>query len=179
MGSRPIAQFADIAYGLRAEGFAVAGLVERNEFVAARRRCTMELEELASRTVLTISEDRGPLARGCRLDRAALSKAESLLMDALAIRPDIVIINKYRKSEAEGSGLREPISCAAQLGIPTVVGVPCRNLDQWRAFAGELAEEVTAEPEPILSWLERRGLACTPVSSRAHLTQASAHMRQA
>ena len=170
---------ADVAYGLRAGGFVVAGLVQRNEFVAGRRRCTMQMEELASGTVLTISEDRGPLARGCRLDRAALSKAESLLMDALAIRPDIVIINKFGKSEAEGSGLREPISCPAQLGVPTVVGVPYRNLDQWRAFAGELAEEVTAEPEPILSWLERRGLHCTIASFRARPTQASPQMCQA
>jgi hypothetical protein len=168
---------AQIAYGLRDEGLMVAGLVQRNEFIAGRRRCNMEMEEMASRTVLTISEDRGPLARGCRLDRAALARAESLLMDALAMRPDIVIINKFGKSEAEGGGLREPISIAAQLGVPTVVGVPYRNLEQWRAFAGEFAEEVTAERDPILCWLERWGLCCSVASPGAHSTQASVDMR--
>ncbi len=158
---------ADIAYGLRSQGFVVAGLVQRNEMVAGRRRCNMEMEEMASKTVLTISEDRGPLARGCRLDRAALSRAESLLMNALAMQPDVVIINKFGKSEAEGGGLREPISIAAQLGVPTVVGVPFRNLEQWRAFAGEFAEEVMAEQKPIRSWLERRGVRCSVASFAA------------
>ena len=51
-------------------------------------------------------------------------------------QPRLLIVNKFGKIEADGGGLREAIAEAVDLGIPVLVGVPARNLDRWRAFAG-------------------------------------------
>ena len=149
---------ADLGYRLRDAGVAVAGIVQHNTFVRDRAKCNMEVEELASGTVLQLSEDRGMAARGCRLDRGALSEAAALLAASLGSGPEILILNKFGKIEAEGRGLRDALAEAVALGIPIVVGVPYRNLDQWRAFADSLAEECEAGSERVLRWLAERGL---------------------
>ena len=42
--------------------------------------------------------------------------------------------------------------------MPILVGVPFRNLDQWRLFAGDMAEECTVDSPHIQIWLQARGL---------------------
>jgi Protein of unknown function (DUF2478) len=74
------------------------------------------------------------------------------------------VVNKFGKIEADGGGLREAIADAVCLGIPVLVGVPMRNLDRWRAFAGSLSVELPADAAAISDWLESQGL---PVRSGA------------
>jgi hypothetical protein len=145
-------------YALRAAGLSVAGLVQLNTFERDPGKCDMAVEELFSGTVLQLSEDRGKEASGCRLDRSILTQAAGLLLTALEDRPDILVLNKFGKVEAEGEGLRDALAKAVELGVPILVGVPFRNLDQWRLFAGDMAEECPVDSPLIQSWLSARGL---------------------
>lgn len=145
-------------YALRAAGLSVAGLVQLNTFERDPGKCDMAVEELFSGTVLQLSEDRGKEASGCRLDRSILTQAAGLLLTALEERPDILVLNKFGKVEAEGEGLRDALAKAVELGVPIFVGVPFRNLDQWRLFAGDMAEECPVDSPQIKSWLLARGL---------------------
>jgi len=151
---------ADLGYGLRTAGLRVAGLVQHNRFVRDRRKCDMEVEELWSGILLRISEFRGNGARGCRLDRSALTEAVTLMKKALVNRPALLILNKFGKIEAEGAGLRDVIAEAFGLEIPMIMGVPLRNVDQWRSFAGDAAEECTLDAARVSRWLMARGIAC-------------------
>jgi hypothetical protein len=144
---------ADVGYKLRDRGVNVGGVVQRNTFVRNRTKCDMELEELQSGEVFQISEDRGAFAKGCRLDRSVLARISSAMEDVVAQRPAILVVNKFGKVEAEGGGLRDVIALAVQLGIPTIVGVPFRNVDQWRAFAGNFAQEVGLEAASDSVWV--------------------------
>jgi hypothetical protein len=146
--------FSDLGYALRDEGFAVAGIVQINKDNPDREKCDMDVEELASGTVLRISEDRGKEAMGCRLDHGALAHAAALLLAALDNGPELVIVNKFGKVESQGKGLLDAIAKAVQLGIPTIVGVPYRNVDQWRSFTDGLAEECESGSPRILEWLD-------------------------
>lgn len=148
---------SNLGYKIRDARIAVAGLVQHNKFIRERTRCNMELEELASGMVLKISEDRGEEARGCRIDRGAMSEAANLLSSSLEREPDLLILNKFGKLEAEGRGLRDILSDAVQLGVPIVVGVPYRNIEQWRAFTGGLAEECPIESNRGREWLLQQG----------------------
>lgn len=148
---------SDLGYRLRDAGIAVAGIVQRNRFIRDRTKCDMEVEELASGIVLKLSEDRGKEARGCRLDRRALSEAASLLSASLESGPELVILNKFGKTEAEGRGLRDALVDAVQLGVPVIVGVPFRNIEQWRIFAEGLAEECGIGASRLNEWLARNG----------------------
>jgi nucleoside-triphosphatase THEP1 len=148
---------SDLGYKIRDAGIAVAGIVQHNKFIRDRTRCDMEVEELASGTVLQLSEDRGKEARGCRLDRGALSEAASLLSASIENGPDLVILNKFGKTEAEGQGLRDTLAQAVQLGVPVIVGVPFRNIEQWRIFAEVLAEECGIDSPRPYEWLSLHG----------------------
>lgn len=145
-------------YALRAGGLSVAGLVQLNTFERDPGKCDMAVEELFSGAVLQLSEDRGKEAKGCRLDRGILAEAAGLLLAALEEKPDIVVLNKFGKVEAEGEGLRDALAKAVELDVPIVVGVPFRNLDQWRLFAGDLAEECPVDSPKIKQWLAARDL---------------------
>lgn len=148
---------SDLGYKVRDAGIAVAGIVQHNQFVRDRTKCDMEVEELSSGLVLKISEDRGKEARGCRLDRGALSEAASLLSASIETGPELVILNKFGKTEAEGRGLRDTLALAVQLGVPVIVGVPFRNIEQWRIFAEGLAEECGIGSPRLDEWLSRHG----------------------
>lgn len=144
---------AEWGYSLRSAGLTVAGLVQLNTFVRNPGKCDMAVEELFSGTVLQLSEDRGPEARGCRLDRNILAEASALLLNALDEKPDILVLNKFGKIEAEGAGLRDVLAKAVELEVPIIVGVPFRNVDQWRIFAGDMAEECPIDSTRIRRWV--------------------------
>ena len=148
---------SDLGYKIRDAGIAVAGIVQHNNFIRDRTKCDMEIEELASRTILQLSEDRGKNARGCRLDRGVLSEAAALLSASLENEPELVILNKFGKLEAEGRGLRDTLADAVQLGVPIVIGVPYRNIEQWRAFTEGLAEECSVGSSRLHDWLLQQG----------------------
>ncbi len=149
---------AATAYRLRDDGAKVAGLVQINTDVPGRTKCDMAVEELYTRTRFQLSEDRGPAARGCRLDHSRLTEAAGLLIDVLDQDLDLIVLNKFGKVEAEGGGLRDLIGRTVLLGIPMIVGVPYRNLDQWRHFAAGLSDECEVSQADVARWLVAKGL---------------------
>ena len=148
---------SDLGYKIRDAGIAVAGIVQHNKFIRDRTKCDMEIEELSSGIVLQLSEDRGKEARGCRLDRGVLSEAAALLSTSLENKPELVILNKFGKLEAEGRGLRDTLAEVVQLGVPIVIGVPYRNIERWRAFTEGLAEECSVGSSRLHDWLLLQG----------------------
>ena len=119
----------------------VAGFLQHDRARADRRKCDMYLEDLATGAMIAISEDRGADSHGCRLDNDAMARAEALCAAALADQPDLLVINKFGKTEGEGGGFRPLMAHALETGVPIVIAVPRRNLAPWRAFAGDLAQE--------------------------------------
>jgi len=131
---------------LTAAGATCAGFLQRDEPARpGRSRCDMIIECLSTGERLTISEDRGPLARGCRLDVGVLVSALASARDAIRARPDVVVVNKFGKTEAEGHGFRPIVADAMELGIPVLIAVPWRNIESWRLFAGDFACEIAAD----------------------------------
>lgn len=130
---------------LTARGVFVAGFVQINEAQPGRSRCDMILHEMASGEEICISEDRGPHARGCKLNLPEMVRAEGLLTAALQRGPDLLIVNKFGKMEALGGGFRPQITSAVEAGVPVLIAVPRRNLEAWHAFAGGLSNDVSVE----------------------------------
>ncbi len=142
-GAAPL--LSRLAESLCQRGLRVAGVIEHLED-NPDGPCDVRLEVLGARigagNAIALSASRGRGARGCRLDTDALMRAVSLTQAALEAGADILIINKFGKMEAEGSGFRPVLADAVMRGIPVVIGVPARNLDAFRVFAGEMAVEV-------------------------------------
>jgi len=136
-----------LALALIERDVGLAGLVQHNAPRHGRSRCDMVLEDLASSQHVAISQDRGPEARGCMLDVGQLLAASLLVEESLSRYPDLVILNKFGKSESEGGGFRPLIAKVIESECPLVIAVPWRNIDSWRAFVGPLAKEVVFENE--------------------------------
>lgn len=153
-GAYPDALLDRIVRDFQAAGYRIAGVLQHDFARRDRTRCDMNLEDLSSGELVALSEDRGPAARGCRIDQGGLVRAAALVEAALARGPvDLLVVNKFGKIESEGGGLRDVIAEAAACGIPVIVGVPLRNLDAWNAFAGAFATPFPVTGAGLGDWL--------------------------
>ncbi|HEY0329330.1 MAG TPA: DUF2478 domain-containing protein [Rhodopseudomonas sp.] len=152
-GGAASSYIAELGYRLREAGTSIAGIVQYKPTLPAPSRCAIEVEELTSRFVLQLSEDGADQPFGCGIDPEALAEAAALITAALRKHPDVVLLNKFGRLEAEGGGLRETIAEAIQLGTPLIAGVPRRNLGPWRALTKGLAEEIAIGSSRLYQWL--------------------------
>lgn len=142
---------AAVADALEAEGIRLCGVVQTNTARADRPKCEMDLRVLPDGPTLRISEDRGALARGCILDRAALEQTVIEVSRRLH-GADVLIVNKFGKREAEGHGMVPVIAEALETGIPVLVGVNKLNLEPFLAFAGEMSLALPADMRQAVDW---------------------------
>jgi hypothetical protein len=149
----PDGLFRQIVEACRAAGIATAGVLQHLASANADRRCDVYLEDLSTGQLTALFENRGSEARGCRLDGAALADVTARIENSLESEPDILVLNKFGKSECEGEGMRSVIASAMARDIPVVIGVPRRNVDAFRDFAGGFALELSADLPAVLQWL--------------------------
>lgn len=136
---------------LTAEGVALTGTVQTDTPRAGRSKCDMDLRVLPDGPVLRISQDRGELARGCRLDGGALEMAAAEVARRLEDAA-LLVVNKFGKQETQGRGMVPVIVDAIGKGIPVVVGVNALNRPAFLEFADGLAEALPADPDAIAAW---------------------------
>lgn len=164
--SYPQATFQRVVKLGRSRALKLAGVLQHPACDDFAHRCDVILEDLVSGERTELFERRGRGATGCRLDIAALTDVTVRLERALRHEPDLLMLNKFGKVEAEGGGLVDPIAVAIDRGIPVIIGVPARNLAAWRMFAGDLAVEFTPDCAEITGWLDcvcRRSPASAPL----------------
>lgn len=151
----PQLTFERIVEDCRRRGLKVAGVLQHPVCSEAAGHCDVALEELTTGLRTDLFEDRGPGASGCRLDEAALAEVNGQVARSLDADPDLLILNKFGKVEAEGRGLLDLVAMAVDRGIPVVIGVPIRNLAPWRDFAGGMSVEFGDDPSQVADWLNR------------------------
>ncbi|MCL6283142.1 DUF2478 domain-containing protein [Ruegeria sp. 2012CJ41-6] len=139
-------------------GTALAGVVQTNTECADGYTCDMDLKVLPSGQTIRISQSLGANARGCRLDPAELERAVGLVTQSLDAGPELLIINKFGKHEADGRGFRPVIADALEREIPVLVGVNGLNLDRFQEFAGGMAEVLEADIDTLRNWLDPASL---------------------
>ena len=135
-GTEVHALLAALVDGLRAQGLTIGGLVQRHGAALPGGRRAVLVEDLGSGRHRRLDTPRGPEAVGCTLDSEALSHAAVDLRAAIAARPDLLVVNRFGCSEAEGGGLRAEIAEAICAGIPLLIAVRDDYLPAWEAFLG-------------------------------------------
>jgi hypothetical protein len=101
---------------------------------------------------LDLMQDLGACAEGCRLDTAALAEAAGLLAQSLESRPDLLLVSRYGRIEAEGGGYLATIGAAAVEAVPTLVCVGAKYAEHWREFSGGLAESLPLTLAALTGW---------------------------
>ena len=141
-----------VSQTLQAEGIPLAGAVQRMLPAPRGHRCDADLLLLANGQSVTLPEERGEGARGCRLNIPAFEAATEVVRQHLADHPALLIINRFGKREALGTGFRPAIAEAVERGIPILVGVPERNWEAFCAFIGMEISVLPPEAQTILLW---------------------------
>lgn len=153
-GTRCEAFLQDVTGVMIDRGMRLAGLIQRSDPRPDRVKCDMHLLDLSTGEGHRISDDRGPLARGCVLNTDRLLHACEKAQAGLCDLTDLLVLCKFGKAEVEGGGFRALIAKALELSVPVLIGVPLVNLTPFRAFAGELARviELSAiNPDPLIA----------------------------
>lgn len=142
-------EFAD---HLQARGFSLAGVVQTNSDRPGSHHCDMDVRVLPTGPVIRINQVLGEESRGCRLNPVALEEAVALVEAGLERSPDLLIINKFGKHEAEGRGFRPLIAEALAREIPVLLGVNALNRKAFEEFSGGYAQEIVANAEGLGAW---------------------------
>ncbi|MCA8882661.1 MAG: DUF2478 domain-containing protein [Rhodobacteraceae bacterium] len=146
---------AGFARDLADRGVSLAGVVQSNTERPGAGPCDMDLTLLPDGPVIRISQSLGDGARGCRLDTAALEDAVAHVGARLSAAPDLLILNKFGKREANGHGFRALIGQAVSAGVPVLLAVPPSNRAAFDLFTGGLAEPVPAQAAALRAWFAR------------------------
>jgi nucleoside-triphosphatase THEP1 len=148
---RVVGDLVDLA---RSAGIEVAGVTQKNIHRVDRIHNDMHLVSLCSSEEYRISEDRGAMASGCRLDRDLIARAavdvERVLMSGT---PRLLVINKFGKAEEEGGGMRNAIALAIEAGIPVLMTVGRLSMGSLLDFAGPLVEVTEPDRRAVKDWL--------------------------
>jgi hypothetical protein len=141
--------FAQLIALLPARGATIGGVVQSpcGETVLATH--------IETGRQVDIMQNLGACSEGCRLDTGALAEAAGLLARSLAARPDLLIVSRFGRAEAEGGGFLAEIGEAAVLGQPTLIGVSAKHEALWRAYAQDFAETLPCALAPVLDWWEQ------------------------
>ena len=87
-----------------------------------------------------------------KLDNSMLLEISEVAMRDLELAPDLLIVNRFGRSEAEGHGFRQVIEKAFLTGIPVLTAVKDEYYDDWKAFSAELGHELSPDLSEVLAW---------------------------
>ncbi|NDW44589.1 DUF2478 domain-containing protein [Ruegeria sp. PrR005] len=138
---------------LKEEGCRVLGTLRLVEPSEAAGHCGCNLWLLPDGPLVRITQDLGAGSTSCRMDAGAMEDAVGQATARLATQgADLVVLNKFGLSEAEGRGFRAMIAEALACGVPVLIGVSETHRGAFERFAGGLDESLPPEEGAILDW---------------------------
>lgn len=158
---------------LQAQGHRVRGLLMRHVGgPAGDTACGVQmfLWDVATREDYLVSQPMGSLSKACRADPQGFARASVVLRHALDEKPDLVVLNRFGKLEAEGSGLSAELLALMAEGVPVLTAVAPAYRTAWARFSGGAAV-LPADEAAVRSWLRSVLSASSPVRVGApHVT---------
>ncbi|CAN2533019.1 hypothetical+protein [Methylocapsa aurea] len=153
------ALIADFARRLSDSGARVAGVTQARMPDEATGRSRIVLRDIADGALYAISQDLGAGSVACNLDSSELALACAAIERRIAEGVDLVVISKFSKQEASSGGLADAFRAAMVAKVPVVTAVSPHYVDEWRQFAGPLAETLEMNAEALDRWWKKLRLA--------------------
>ncbi len=145
----------DVITALCMRGLSLTGVVQTRGTVHGACHCAdMDLVSLSNGQVFRISQPLGEGARGCRLNPEGLAYCSAALACELANAPDLLILNRFGKGEAEGRGFRDLMSQAMLAGIPVLTAVRETYAAEWQEFSGDMGYDLSPDFATVMGWVD-------------------------
>lgn len=142
-----------VAGRLARDGIRLAGALRPVSRGTARGICHSDLWLLPEGPLVRTTQELGAGSAACRMDVGAFEEAVGLAASRLqAGGTDLVLLNKFGLSEAEGRGFRSLIADALGRGLPVLTGVSDIHRPAFERFAEGLATRLPPEEDAILDW---------------------------
>ena len=143
----------DISRKAAKTGILVGGLVQETCGGIGGCAQSVQVVDIRSGEKFNIWEDRGPCARGCRLNEHGLSISEKILDQAIRDKVDLLIINRFGRAESLGRGLVGSFVQAMEANIPLLTSVREPYVEAWHEFHGCLADNLQSNRTQIENWV--------------------------
>jgi hypothetical protein len=145
------ALLAEMAAHWRACGLNVCGALAESDRVADRTCSAGFLCNIETGARYAMYLDESPAHTSCHLDETGIVEACASVLDRIAAS-DVVVLSKFGKVEAVGSGLFEAFETAIALGKPILTSVAPKHRYAWDRFAPD-AVILSPERAALESWL--------------------------
>ena len=130
----------------------VAGVIE-DPPVAGEGPCgSGDLRSLSDGRRFPIMQDLGPGAVSCRLDAAGVVCACDSVLRGIDAGCDLVVLSKFGKIEAAGSGLAPAFARAMEDGLPILTSVSPKFSEALDRFAAPLYVLLLPELADVEAW---------------------------
>lgn len=139
---------------LRDRGVRLAGVVQAYPDECENCASGLNFRDIEAGDIIRYSQQLGAGSEGCALDPQALAGVSQRIVDALGRGPELVVINRFGKAEADGHGLRGVIEAAMLAEVPLLVAVRDDFLPDWENFHGGLAEPLPLDQAAVVQWCE-------------------------
>jgi Protein of unknown function (DUF2478) len=130
----------------------VAGVVAETHGFADRACSAGFLRNVHTGERYSIFQDFGPGSTTCHLDeRGVLAATEAVRRD-ISAGCDLVVLSKFGKLEASGTGLLNAFNAAIDADIPVLTSVSPAREQTWAKFASPSFVVLAADPVKIDEW---------------------------
>lgn len=143
---------------LIASGVAVGGVTQTR----GADRSGIRLRDVATGALYQISQNLGPGSVACNLDTSELALACAAIERAALGGARLIVISKFSKQEAGRGGLCDAFRAAMTARVPVIAAVSPHYREEWRAFAGPLAEDVAPERQALADWWSKINASAAP-----------------
>jgi hypothetical protein len=149
--SRPATEalLAAVAVRMRAAGAAVVGVLAETPIEAGTCGAGI-LRNITSAQPFSIRLSEPSSRTSCLLEAEGVVAAGRDVLDRIA-ESDLVVLSKFGKLEATGSGLLAAFEAAARLRKPVLTSVSDRHRAAWRSFA-PLAADLQPDVAVLVDW---------------------------
>lgn len=144
--------FVSVIAILRRQGVRVGGYVQREFPTPAGHDAEVVAEDIETGEAFAIMQPRGGLGGGCRLDPGVLADVAGRALARLDGDIDILVLNRFGRTEAEGSGLRAVYEKAIERGLPVLTSVKPEHVEGWNAYTGEMSTLLPFDEDAVLDW---------------------------
>jgi hypothetical protein len=139
----------DFAADLNGRGFRAVGIVQLGHHCG---NTTLSAMLVHNGEMLSLFQDLGSGATGCRLDVGQLLGAGQQIANAIDSGADLLIVNRFGRQECEGKGLSYLVEHALSADIPVVIAVPQHRFPDWIKFADGMSVKLPCQREALDAW---------------------------